>query len=530
MSGTDIFDISCIEFGVYSADEIRKMAVCKIDNPKLSGQGTVYDERMGCITDTNESCVTCGLKKECWGHFGYIDLAEPVLHPMYYKMISTFLKCFCKKCNRLILSEEQIHLSGIYKAKGERKFNKILEKLEKSDICSYCSSPQPKIIYKSKDMTISMEYKQRKGQPKLSVIMEVEDIKKIFDNIPDEDVKMLGLDHTRIHPRNLILTVLPVIPPCSRPYVVSEGNICDDDLTYQLIEIVKINKQLLSEDITAQKRQKLGHTLRFRISTMFNNSKGKAKHPTDKRPLKGIKERLAGKKGRIRDNLMGKRVNFSARTVIGADPTLKLGQVGIPYEVAQIHTKPETVTSFNINWLTELVNSGKANFLTTTRKRTDEKGAEFGPDLKVRINLQYAMFRRGTELLYGDIIVRDCELKKDRDGNVVIPPVIDKKKIIHVRTGNEKLVDGDKLVRDGKFVDVIYPSKKNITLKIGDIVERQLQKGDIVLFNRQPTLHKGSMLAMEVVPMPHKSFRFNLAVAKSFNADFDFHESKTGGF
>lgn len=217
---------------------------------------------------------------------------------------------------------------------------------------------------------------------------------------------------------------------------------------------------------------------------------------------------------------MGKRVDFSARTVIGAEPTLKLGEVGIPYEVAQIHTKPETVTAFNIEWLTEIVNSGKANFLTTVRQRRDEEGKEIGQEVKARINLQYAMHRKGTELIYGDKIVRgDMEFKTNKKGEVVIPKNTGDTQIILVKTGNEVLRDGDRLIRDGKFIEVKYPSKKKINLKIGDIVERQLQNGDIVLFNRQPTLHRGSMLAMKVVLMPHKSFRFNLAPAKSFNAD-----------
>lgn len=481
----DIHDISCIEFGILSAEEIKKNAVCKVDNPKYTGPCTVYDERMGTISDTNDPCITCGLKKECWGHFGYIELAEPVLHPMFYKMIATFLKCFCKQCHRILMFEEQVELAGLTKLNGERRFNKLLEKIEKIDICSHCSSPQPKIIYKSKDMLIIMEYKQsNKSQGKVSVNLEVDDIKRIFDNISDPDVSLLGLDPLRIHPKNLILTVLPVIPPCSRPYVIADGNMCDDDLTYQLIEIVKINSQLLEPDINSQKKQKLIHTLRFRIATMMNNSKGKAKHPTDSRPLKGFKERLAGKKGRIRDNLMGKRVNYSARTVIGADPTLKLDEVGIPYEVARIHTKPEVVTSFNIKWLTEIVNSGKANFLTTVRKRKDENGNEVGPDISTRINLQYAMNRKGTELLYGDIIVRgDVDIKKDKKGKLVIPK---DDRIVHVRSGSELLRDGDRLIRDNKFIEVQYPSKKNISLKIGDIVERQLQKGDVCLINRQP--------------------------------------------
>lgn len=507
----EIHDIQNIQFGILSSDEIRNMAVCKIDSSKLSGPNSVYDDRLGYKPDTNDKCVTCGLKKECTGHFGYIDLAEPVFHPMYHKMISNFLKCFCKKCYRLVCSQDQLSLLGLTKGKGEKKFTKLLKKLSNIDMCIHCNEPQPKVLYSVKDSIISIEYRQKKDENgKISIVMSVEDVKKIFDSILDEDVELLGLDPEKIHPKNLILTSIPVIPPCSRPYVVSDGNICDDDLTYQLVEIIKINNQLLAtENLNEQKRQKLIQSLKFRITTMHNNSKGKAKHPTDSRPLKCLKQRLGGKGGRIRSNLMGKRVDYSARTVIGSEPNLKLGQVGIPYEVAKIHTKPEVVTSYNKKWLTDIVNNGEANFLVTKK----EDGTQ------TRINLQYALFRKGTELLYGDIIVKDKETyKADKKGQLIFPK---NSKTINVITGEEKIQEGDRLIRNGKFIDVIYPSKKYINLKEGDIVERHLRKGDIVLLNRQPTLHKGSMLGTEVVPMPYKTFRFNLAVNKSFNADFD---------
>jgi DNA-directed RNA polymerase beta' subunit len=515
MSQLDVHDIEKVIFGILSAEEIKSMAVCKLDSTKLSGPGSVYDERMGCVTDNNEKCVTCKLKKECWGHFGYIELVEPILHPLYFKTITAFLKCFCKQCHRLLMTEDQIHLAGLSRFKHERRFVKILERLEKVDICAYCSSPQPKIIHKSKDATISMEYKQKhkkgadkKGNEKVSIILNVEEIKKVLDNIVDSDVVLIGFDPARIHPRNLIMTIFPVIPPCARPYVVADGNICDDDLTYQTLEIIKINNQLMKDDLSEQKRQKLIQSLKFRISTTYNNSKGKAKHPTDSRPIKGIKERLASKQGQIRTNHMGKRVDYSARTVIGAEPTLKLDELGIPLEIAAIHTKPEPVTEYNIEWLTQLINDGKVNFVITNGGKT-------------RVNLRYAMFRRGTELLHGDIIVRgDVRLCEDDNGEIIIPPE-HKGEILEVVNGNQTLQEGDRLIRNKCLVEAKYPSKKRFNLRIGDVVERQLQRGDIVLFNRQPTLHKGSMLAKKVVPMPYKTFRMNLAATKSFNADFD---------
>ena len=168
-----------------------------------------------------------------------------------------------------------------------------------------------------------------------------------------------------------------------------------------------------------------------------------------------------------------------------------MGQIGIPYEVAQTHTKPETVTAFNIDWLTEIVNTGKANFVTIFRKKRNKQDEEVGPLVKRRINVQYAMFRKGTELIHGDIIVRgDGKFKTNMDGEVIIPKNSEKipkgTTLIRVQTGNEVLEEGDRLIRDKKWVEAKSQTKKNITLSIGDVVERHLMKHDVCLVNRQP--------------------------------------------
>lgn len=514
--------ISSLEFGMYSAEEIRSLAVCKLDSSKLSGPGTVYDPRMGFVMDTNsESCPTCSYKKDCIGHFGYIELNEPVLHPLFYKSISTFLKCFCKKCHKLSLTEEQLELSNVNKLKGHKRFLKIVEKIEKNVMCSHCSSPQPKIIYKTKDNTIYMEYKQKKGKEttKVDILLGVEDIKEIFDDITDADVRLLGFDPKRTHPRNLIITALPVIPTCSRPCVMADGNVCDDDLTYQYTEIIKINNNLASESLTDKTKPKLIQSLNFRIKTLFNNSNGKAKHPTDSRALKALKERLVGKGGRARGNMMGKRVDWSARTVITADPTISTGTFGIPEEVAITHTKPETVTRFNKEYLTELVQQGKANHITTFTV-----SEETGEKVATRKDLRFAMYKKGTELLYKDSIIRNCtkkykigtkiseeELKQEieENGGILIPVV----------RGDEKVLEGDMLYRDGCIVELKNMIRKDIKLELGNIVERHLQNGDVVLVNRQPTLHRGSMLSHTIHILKNKSFRMNLAATKQMNAD-----------
>lgn len=513
MSTQDIREIEEIEFGIYSPEEILNMSVCKIDSAKKSGPGTVYDPRMGTI-DSTIICETCNQNAiNCPGHFGYIELNEPIVHPLYYKRVMSFLNCFCKKCYRLLITKEQIYLSGLNRFKGERRFSKILEKIEKVDICCQptgendengnpiiCGKDQPHISFAASDSSYSMVYQEGKKN-KTSIVLNTEEIKKMFDSIIVEDVELMGFDPLLTHPRNFIITFLPVCPPCDRPYVKADGKTCDDDLTIQYIEIIKANNNLVDDlnqksdkrksrykkEYNEHDRVKARASLRFRILTTFNNGQGKAKHTTNGRPIKGIKERLTGKEGQIRNNMMGKRCDQTARTVIGGDPTLKMGELAVPKEIAMILTIPVRAAKFNIESLQKMIDDGIIN---TIHK----------PDGITVIDLK--RYRSGTRLMNGDIIYRNG------------------KKITCI-DGRELVMEGDKVERNGEILKKLKPSNRPYKLLIGWVVDRPLQDGDYVLLNRQPTLHKASMLAMQVTIKPYKTLRMNLAITKPFNADFD---------
>lgn len=310
----DTQEIAEISFGIYSSKEILSMAVCKIFKPKKVGLNTVYDERMG-TTESTKLCPTCNLSAhECPGHFGYIELNVPVVHPMYYKRVVKLLNCFCLKCSRLLLTKEQIMLHGFHRYKGESRFIKIRERLKKVSICCHkeCGCNNPRCKFSPSDSTIFKVY-EGKDKTRTSIILTTKEIFKIFDNICDEDVRLLGFNPDLVHPRNFIINVLPVLPPADRPYVQADGNMCDDDITNNYVEIIKANNHLdptmqkNKKDLNETKRQKFIASLKFRILTTFNNSQGKAKHSTNGRAIKGIKERLAGKDGQLRNNMMGKR-------------------------------------------------------------------------------------------------------------------------------------------------------------------------------------------------------------------------------
>ena len=493
----DSREVGSINFGILSAEEIIAQSVCKVDKTKKTIEpGTVYDLAMG-TTDSTQKCTTCSqITAVCPGHMGHIVLNEPIIHPLFYKRVLSFLCCFCFECGRLLLQKDQIDLdASIPKTRGEARFQKVLKKCKKTNMCCQwtgngtqtCGREKPAIKFVLADSVYNMVYENSK-RVKTSTVLSTEEIKSIFDRICNEDLDTLGLDPEYVHPKNLIITVLPVLPPSGRPFVRADDRICDDDLTNQYIEIIKANDALLADP---NKRQKSLATLRFRILTLFNNSQGKAKQINGK-PIKAIKERLIGKEGQIRKNMLGKRCNQTGRTVIGPDTSLRIEELAIPPEMAQILTKPVSVTSFNIDHIRSMINKGK---IGTLQK----------PDGTV-IDLKF--YRRGTRLCSGDIVYRPDGTKYTVESN---------KELVH---------EGDKVERKGKLLTNVKPTGRDYTeVDTGWIANVPLQDGDYVILNRQPTLHIGGMMGMRIIIKPGKTIRFNLAITASLNADYDGDES-----
>eukprot|EP00879_Flechtneria_rotunda_P007746 GHRR01008119.1.p1 GENE.GHRR01008119.1~~GHRR01008119.1.p1 ORF type:complete len:397 (+),score=88.62 GHRR01008119.1:514-1704(+) len=229
---------------------------------------------------------------------------------------------------------------------------------------------------------------------------------------------------------------------------------CEDDLTHKLVEIIRANNQLKRMIANGSPQHIINEyvqLLQFHVTTYMDNTIPGMNPATQRsgRPIKSISQRLKGKSGRIRGNLMGKRVDFSARTVITGDPNIGIDELGVPWSIAQNLTFAETVTPQNIARLTELVNIGP-------HPPPGETGAKF--------------------------LIR-------KDGRRL--------NLAYLRDGASK------------------------TLEYGDKVERHLQNGDLVLFNRQPSLHKMSMMGHRIRILPYSTFRLNLSVTTPYNADFD---------
>jgi DNA-directed RNA polymerase beta' subunit len=503
-----IYNISNIEFGVLSEKEIIDTSVCQITNAKLTSDdiksvnkstGNIYDPRMGTM-NRDQICVTCNLDiVHCQGHLAYIKFERPIIHPLFYKYVLMFLRCICKKCHKLLLSDVYIeYLKTSNNVSGYKLFENICTISEKYKNCSYCSGFHPKFSYNNDDQII-YTYKDS-DTPKIYKTLKILDL---FSNVVNSDISKLGFNPEFLHPRNLIITVFPVTPSCARPFVISE-NICDDDMTTRYIEISKINENLKKCIDGSAREEKLVSNLKFKVKTLIDNSNNKSKYPQG-RSIRSIKDRISGKDGLVRNSIMGKRVNQSGRTVISPDPTIRLSEVSIPLFFSQILTKPEMVNDHNMKYLEKIVNNAGAY------KVSNNDGKD--------VLLKYALYDRGTVFKIGDIVTRDGKSIKinsvnfNRNNKNIEPN--------QYINGLGNLKETDIISRDGKVIPTRIWKKKYIKLHPGYIVHRFIKDGDSVVINRQPSLHAGSIMGYKTIIRPQKTISYNLASTKSFNADFD---------
>ena len=522
-------EIDQITFGLMDPEEYRDMSATKIitadtyDDDGFPIDMGLMDPRLGVI-DPGLECKTCGKHSgACNGHFGHIELAAPVIHVGFTKLIRRLLRGTCRSCSRLCLTEEEKDEFREQLIRTRELGNDphtvtkaAIRQARKNDHCPYCGERQydiqhekPTTYYEVQQVLrsdyseqiasamqpdptdeddrgtspqelaettgidlsrinqiLSGEFRPRQEDRRaieraLDIDLTEEDMNKLmpsdirdwFEDIPDEDVAVLGIDPEKSRPEWMVLTVLPVPPVTARPSItLDNGQRSEDDLTHKLVDIIRINQRFMENREAGAPQliiEDLWELLQYHVTTFMDNEISgtpPARHRSG-RPLKTLSQRLKGKDGRFRNSLSGKRVNFSARTVISPDPTLSLNEVGVPDRVAKEMTQTVIVTARNVERARRFVANGPERHPGANYVRRPD-----GRRLKV------------TE--------KNCEEL------------------------SEKVEEGWE-------------------------VNRHLIDGDIVIFNRQPSLHRMSMMAHEVVVMPYKTFRLNTVVCPPYNADFD---------
>ncbi len=402
--------IGSIIFGLFSPESIKKMVAIKIVTPELydkegySVDGGLMDTHLGVI-DPGLRCRTCGGKlKECSGHFGYIELARPIIHIKYIKPILDTLRTTCRDCGKLLTidaEKEKIveQLDRIEKERGifakRKRIREIINTLKNVKKCPYCSGKQ----YTIKLEKPSSFYERDKR-------LSPTEVRYRLEKVSDEDATILGFNSSYARPEWTILTVLPIPPVTTRPSITLEsGERSEDDLTHKLGDIVRINQRLF-ENINAGAPEiiieDLWDLLQYHVTTYFDNTIAQvppARHRSGQ-PLKTLSERIRSKEGRFRHNLAGERVNYAARTVISPDPVADFNIVGVPKIVAMELTVPERVTEWNIAWLKTLIKNGQktypgANYIINpegkkkkiTEETMDQILEEIAPGYKVERHL-----------------------------------------------------------------------------------------------------------------------------------------------
>jgi DNA-directed RNA polymerase beta' subunit len=175
-------EIKSITFGIYSPDEIRNISVCCVNNTKKNGPGSVYDPRMG-TSLSNINCETCNEDaSKCPGHPGHIELNEFIIHPLFYKHVVSILSCICFKCYRLMITKDQLDICGINLMKGQARFDNIVEKIKKTNICCHenCGMDKPKIKFSSVDNTVSINHETSSKRKSSSIVLTSAEIHKII--------------------------------------------------------------------------------------------------------------------------------------------------------------------------------------------------------------------------------------------------------------------------------------------------------------------------------------------------------------
>jgi len=514
--------LSSIQFGILSPDEIRRIAVVRIDRPVLYNEegrgfpGGPLDPKLG-AADNTEQCEFCGLKRRegetgCMGHFGYIDLVTPVYHPGFIKHIEKILNAVCEKCGRLILPPERRE----YYWKKMEKFiarygypsldiaKQVLNEATKYSECPHCGTKKEgKFIYSKTEMTfvkrieLSKEEAEKLREEKQFMISDADTIgigrrqrvitkggkyyvniyfspKQIRDMLaqiydPDfihdeeekkereKDVYLIGFNPELARPEWTILTILPVPPINARPPV-------------------RTAEGLRSEDHL---------TITIRDIVRVNEQ---------------LRSKMRGGPPQVITQLWQKLQKL-VKALYGLH---KVGEIKVENVFVRgiIHRLSGKEGQFRHN---------------LSGKRVDFSGrAVISPDPYLSID-EIGIPEKVAKTLWVPEVVNELNLERLKQLVINGPDVYPGASYILKKTGPGTY---------NKILLEVFKSReereaKAQELKPGDVVERHLLDGDIVVFNRQPTLHRISMMGHYVRVLPYNTFRLHLMTCPPYNADFD---------
>ena len=443
-------EIVSIDYSVMTRETLNRISVCDVKNINKTQDltNTTDDPRLGTI-ENYRLCATCEkTNEECPGHLGLIDLPEDIIHPFFRLTAMKVLQCVCITCFKLLLGEDYIVESGLIQIQGFTRLNKIAELSKDGKVKCTNGCPSNPIFKPQKsgdNESLSMYCVKKINRSEVPFELSVATIKNIFRSISDKDVKLLGFINN--HPLNFIVDFVPVMPTSARPYVVRDNQRQEDYLTTGYEDIIsKIIEyyQTDREDKKTSTEEERKEECMKRIVYIYDHSIQNCDQTHRRSPsdvCKSINDRISGKGSLMRDNMMGKRADFTGRTVLGPNRSISFGEIATPIAMSSVLTVPEMVTIYNYNYIMSLSSAGKIDYLCPS------SGTFSGRKLK-------------------------------------------------------------------------YDSRKH-TINVGDKVGRYSENGDVIIFNRQPTLHRQSFLGYICNFQDKNSVGIHLSSTTGHNADFD---------
>ncbi|KAJ8680362.1 hypothetical protein QAD02_016149 [Eretmocerus hayati] len=569
-------DPKSLKFSVFTTEDIANLSVKKITTPEsfnVLGHpliGGLHDPALGPVTDSSDPCRTCGCNVfKCPGHFGHIDLPMPVVNPLFHKTLQILVKLSCLNCftlqipphAKLLLSaklrllqegfssdveglDQEVtsslpHSSNIQDAdaiyiqdiiesyiqnvrnrerfRTENSLSKelgintknmnmqwhtyidtFLKQYKAAKTCINCHEHITKItvlknkIMCSKPIQNSDQQYSRNIVHKLETVIMMPDqskqhLRKLWQN-EKETLKVIipCLANLNIeHPTDVFFfEVVPVLPPIVRPVNFLNNQVIEhpqtqvyrsiflncltlrniiqaiqDGDTSQLPEAGQIVYNHTKGNTAVEKLHNAWLELQANVDHLIDRDMSKTSESAN---CQGLKQVIEKKQGVIRMHMMGKRVNFAARSVITPDPNLNIDEIGVPEAFATKLTYPVPVTPWNVAELRQMVLNG--------------------PEVHPGAVMIEGEDGYTTRLTAGNHVQREAIAKR-------------------------------LLTTSGKANKLFHGVK---------VVHRHLQNGDMLLLNRQPTLHKPSIMAHKArILKGEKTLRLHYSNCKAYNSDFD---------
>jgi len=472
-------NIAGLQFSIFShkmIDEGSVVDVLTADtyNGSIPVPKGLFDARMGSI-DKYIMCQTDELdNKTSPGYFGRIVLPKPVFNFNFLPYVEKLLKCVCFRCGNVLFNKSDPNVIKRLEGKtGYTRFVAAVDLVSKIKMCinnNGCGVFQPKKYTRltidkiqEKDWIVKIigEFNQNAFKdPNIPKDQNFtpEMCYKIFSKIKNSDVKLLGFSPKYSRPEWMIIKNLPVPPPSVRPSIRQDNNQrSEDDLTYSLSHITKQVKLF---------REKLESDSKKDISLYH-----------------GL-------------------LQYYVTTYMNND-------------IQHVNPINQRTSQRPLKALTQRLKDKDGRMRCNIQgKRVDYSGRTvISVDPNIKIDEWGVPMKIAMDLTYPEIVTKfniNKMYKLMKNGPNTYPGA----KFITKMFRNE-------LGEKNPSVFSLHKINLNVTLEYGDVVHRHLQDGDICLFNRQPSLHRMSMMAHKIKVMKYKTSRLNITICNPYNADFD---------